>query len=134
MAQAIRCLRQLAEDKQFTLSSASECILKDFYVNDLLTEASDKETTIELCNGIRKVLQRGNLNIRKWASNSSNVIQHIAPEDKHTITAIDINLDDTIKTLGIQWLPQESHLKSRCLTWINPQYKANHYFKCSKIL
>lgn len=30
---------------------------------------------------------------------------NIAPKDKTTAAAIDINIDDTAETLGIQWLP-----------------------------
>nr|XP_012136801.1 PREDICTED: uncharacterized protein LOC105662013 [Megachile rotundata] len=63
---AIRSLVQLAHDERHRFPTASNILLRDFYVDDLLTGA----TTIEEARRIRKeltsLLDTAKLNIRQW--------------------------------------------------------------------
>lgn len=42
--------------------------------------------------------------MRKWSSNSNKILEQI-PAEEREIKANEIQIDDSIKTLGIGWLP-----------------------------
>ncbi|XP_037924394.1 uncharacterized protein LOC119660089 [Hermetia illucens] len=105
--QATRTLQQVAEDEQFTSPSASESIKKDFYVDDLLTGSSTIEGAAKLQNDIVNVLKKAGFNIRKWSTNYEEVLKHVSTADQETSDVININLENTVKTLGLQWIPKD---------------------------
>ncbi|XP_037911975.1 uncharacterized protein LOC119652106 [Hermetia illucens] len=105
--QATPTLQQVAEDEQFTSPSASESIKKDFYVDDLLTGSSTIEGEAKLQNDIVTVLKKAGFNIRKWSTNYEEVLKHVSTADRETSDVVNINLENTVKTLGLQWIPRD---------------------------
>ncbi|XP_037919676.1 uncharacterized protein LOC119657006 [Hermetia illucens] len=105
--QPTRTLPQVAEDEQFTSPSESESIKKDFYVDDLLTGSSTIEGAAKLQNDIVTVLKKAGFNIRKWSTNYEEVLKHVNTADRETSDVVDINLENTVKTLGLQWIPRD---------------------------
>ncbi|XP_037922596.1 uncharacterized protein LOC119658865 [Hermetia illucens] len=105
--QATRTRQQVAEDEQFTVPSASEIIKKDFYVDDLLTGSSTIEGAAKLQNDIVTVLKKAGFNIRKWSANYEEVLKHVSTTDRETSDVVNINLENTVKTLGSQWIPRD---------------------------
>ncbi|XP_037926645.1 uncharacterized protein LOC119661389 [Hermetia illucens] len=100
-------LNTVAEDEQFTSPSASESIKKDFYVDDLLTGSSTIEGAAKLQNDIVNVLKKAGFNIRKWSTNYEEVLKHVSTADRETSDVVNINLENTVKTLGLQWIPKD---------------------------
>ncbi|CAD7086443.1 unnamed protein product [Hermetia illucens] len=105
--QATRTLQQVAEDKQFTSPSASESIKKDFNIDGLLTGSSTIESAAKLQNDIVTVLKKAGFSIRKWFTNYEEVLKHVNTADRETSDVVDINLENTVKTLGLQWIPRD---------------------------
>ena len=58
----------------------SEIVLKDFYVDDLLTGTNNQDEAIILCSQPNVLLERGGFLLRKWHSNSKDLLATI-PED-----------------------------------------------------
>lgn len=52
--------------EQALYQRAAMVILRDFYVDDLLTGTDEEESATELCHQITKILAKGQLPIRKW--------------------------------------------------------------------
>ena len=51
--------------------------LDSFYVDDLITGASDVQTALDFCLQARKIMTAGGMNLHKWKSNSSELLQKI---------------------------------------------------------
>jgi hypothetical protein len=71
---ATKCLQQLAIDEQHNFPLASPVILKDFYVDDLLTGTNTISNSIELRNQLISALSKGGFQLQKWASNYSEIL------------------------------------------------------------
>ncbi|XP_065087479.1 uncharacterized protein LOC135709184 [Ochlerotatus camptorhynchus] len=85
---ATRCLQQLSYDH-----SASDA--------DTVEEAT------QLHSGVQSILASAGFELRKWSSNSSEVLSHI-PEnlkDDRPIVAVD-DIQGSVSTLGLLWHPE----------------------------
>lgn len=67
---AIRSLRELAQIESNLYPLASEVVLRDFYVNDMLTGAFTLNEALDLKNQTIALLRKGDFELRKWFSNS----------------------------------------------------------------
>ena len=102
---AIRCLHQLAKDYQDEHLVISSIILRDFYVDDLLTGGENLEEVKSIKNIISKILESGCFELRKWKSNCSSLIKNeISSEFEHAI-------GEEVKALGLFWNPTADLLK-----------------------
>lgn len=100
---AIRCLNQLALDNIANHPVSSQVILRDFYVDDLLTSADSVEDLSQICKDISKILRSGCFELRKWISNDPSIIQGLcSPDTSNGILCL--NKNESSKTLGIQWV------------------------------
>lgn len=100
---ATRCLVQLAKDFSTKLPHASDSILKDIYVDDLLSGAQSISEARKLKEDIEHILATAGMQLRKWCSNDSQIIEGVPIDHRETLLKIDEN--DLIKTLGILWQP-----------------------------
>ena len=66
---AIRALRKLAEDNADCYPRASQIVLRDFYVEDLVTGADSIDEALSI-KEITALLHDGKFELRKWASNA----------------------------------------------------------------
>ncbi|XP_055714291.1 uncharacterized protein LOC129808538 [Phlebotomus papatasi] len=101
---SVRVLKQLAIDEGDKYPKAANILQQDFYVDDMLTGADSQEEAEEIYIQITKLMALGQMNIRKWTSNSMELMQKI-PEESREKGIIQIKEDETIKPLGIHWSP-----------------------------
>lgn len=82
-------------------------VLENTYMDDSMDSVVDEEAGIQLYRQIADVWRTAGMYARKWLSNSTEVLQHIPPEDR--ATELNLVLEDTpsIKTLGILWNAKE---------------------------
>lgn len=99
---ATRCLKQIALNVQNSEPVESEIILKDIYMDDILTGASDVASLAEIRKKLSAVLQDYGFEIRKFKSNDARVLAGLANTDESKYV---INDDNSVKTLGITWIP-----------------------------
>ena len=107
---AVRTLVQLARDEP-SFCNATEPLLRDFYMDDLLTGADTLNETIAIYQDIIKLLAKGGFNIRKWTSNSKAMMKQI-PDDLQETGDWLLNPESTIRTLGVVWSPQRKNSRS----------------------
>lgn len=104
---AVKCLQQLSECEDDKVGRA---IMKDFYMDDLLTGADTVEEAREIKKGISQVLASGGFILRKWSSNKPETLLTCdEPNVEHYISG-----DSTSKTLGIRWNPHLDTLHYDC--------------------
>ena len=49
------------------------------------------------------MMERGGFNLTKWASNSKDVLSHIAEQEQAKSSTIDFNASERLKALGMCW-------------------------------
>nr|CAH7729802.1 unnamed protein product [Callosobruchus chinensis] len=105
---SIRCLHEIAHIHENEFSTASQVILKDFYVDDLLTGGDTLEYLIKLYHDIDFILKDGGFALNKWVSNHPALINHITTDKPESI--INIGTDEETHSLGLLWLSKQDHL------------------------
>nr|CAI5855510.1 unnamed protein product [Callosobruchus analis] len=91
-------------------SNACKTILKDMYVDDLLSGSNDLMELKSRCQDIYTILKSANFILRKWNSNNNDVISNFS---NSTIENSVLNIGDQTgcSTLGIQWINTSDMLK-----------------------
>ncbi|XP_035457903.2 uncharacterized protein LOC118281435 [Spodoptera frugiperda] len=101
---AMRTLKQLAIDDGHLYPDAAKILQKEFYVDDLVSGHNSLERAKQLQNDLIQLLQRGGMNLRKWSSNCTKLLEHLR-EDQISKTNFDFKQEDCMKTLGLGWNP-----------------------------
>ncbi|XP_076247771.1 uncharacterized protein LOC143187438 [Calliopsis andreniformis] len=115
---AIRCLKQLALDEGHNYPHASQILLRDFYVDDVLTGASTIQETIQLRNGLSNLLKSAGLNIRQWASNDKQLLQGLPEQDINK--NLHLGESSVLKTLGVIWNSVDDSITYKIKTSMSP--------------
>ena len=96
-----RCLRQLANEHQSQYPDASSVVANDFYMDDLLTGAFNKESLEVLKKEVTLILKNGGFNLRKFLSNDPSLSES---SSHSSIYDLQLSKDFTqTKTLGVCW-------------------------------
>ncbi|XP_031632584.1 uncharacterized protein LOC116346586, partial [Contarinia nasturtii] len=97
---AIRVLKQLAHEIAEKYPLAAKAILESFYMDDFSGGADTVEEASEVCRQLKAGLKSGGFNIRKFGSNSNELMSRIPVEDR------EIANENIIKALGLVWRPE----------------------------
>ncbi|XP_075157882.1 uncharacterized protein LOC142231148 [Haematobia irritans] len=100
---AIRVLKKLAEDFESEFPEASRILVEDSYVDDILSGADSFENATRLQRDLCSLLRNGGCNLRKWITNSKDLLETIPVEHRHPSLTLDFDQSHIVKTLGIQW-------------------------------
>ncbi|XP_055632633.1 uncharacterized protein LOC129773104 [Toxorhynchites rutilus septentrionalis] len=124
---ATRTLHQLAEDegKEYPLGSLAIC--NDFYVDDFIRGEDSVEWAIQLRHELDEIMTKGGFRLRKWCSNSTDVLAGLPAELLATQALLKFDPEKTIKTLGICWEPATDRFRYdiNLETGIKPTTKRN---------
>ncbi|KAJ8938212.1 hypothetical protein NQ318_017794 [Aromia moschata] len=82
---------------------ASEVILHDMYIDDLVTSISDLNTARYLYQQLVYLFELGGFNLVKWCVNSKELLDYI-PKEKLVPEVVNFETD-CLKVLGMQWHP-----------------------------
>lgn len=102
---ATRCLNQIAIEISESHPVESNIILKDFYVDDLMTGATTVEDALKIQVSLLELCKRYGFDLRKWCSNSEVVVNNVPEDFRETSSTLRINDKDTVKTLGLLYQP-----------------------------
>lgn len=98
---AIRCLRELANECAMSNPIASNVISHSFYVDDLVSGADSVEEAIKICNDVSNILKSGGFELRKWNSNSNEVLKELHCQRDSQV--MQFGEKTQTKTLGLYW-------------------------------
>lgn len=109
------CLAQNAKNKNATefeekYPEAARDIKKNHYVDDWLDSQHTVEETISLAKEVKYVHQQGEFNLRKFVSNSKEVLKALGDDNGETTR--DLNVSTTMSTqrvLGMWWNSEADH-------------------------
>ncbi|XP_055714325.1 uncharacterized protein LOC129808570 [Phlebotomus papatasi] len=102
---ATRSLLQLVLDEGRNYPLAAAVVEKDFYVDDLLTGTSDVESAQKLRKELTTMLQAGGFVLKKWSSNSTEVLAEIPEADRELNSSLNLDTEEIVKTLGLNLNP-----------------------------
>ncbi|XP_075159013.1 uncharacterized protein LOC142232177 [Haematobia irritans] len=100
---AIRVLHQIARDYESEYPQASKVLLLDSYVDDILSGADSFQNALTLHKDLCSILDKGGFMLRKWITNSDELLQEIPSDIRDPSLVLDFESGNTVKTLGIQW-------------------------------
>ncbi|XP_065091192.1 uncharacterized protein LOC135712154 [Ochlerotatus camptorhynchus] len=103
---ATRTILQITQDAAEMYPAAAAVAQKDFYVDDFLSGADDVESAIHLRQEMSAMLSAAGFPLKKWASNSPEVLADIPEEDLAFAPYHDLQDDQSVSTLGIIWEPR----------------------------
>ncbi|XP_062557164.1 uncharacterized protein LOC134222028 [Armigeres subalbatus] len=110
----------MQEDEKNHFSAATDTILYEFYVDDMLKSVNSLEEAVQLSQDLIEVLSTAGLTLRKWSSNSRELLDHIPPYLRDERSCLDLELSNpTVKTLGIKWEPRSDIFRFTVPQW-NP--------------
>ena len=100
----MRTLKQIAIDGKVNYPKSSRVVETDFHVDDLMTGGDTIEEVKIIWKDVKEMLLKAQFPMRKWSSNSSEILQEI-PEQEREFKSAEITKEDTLKALGIEWSP-----------------------------
>ncbi|XP_062704113.1 uncharacterized protein LOC134286509 [Aedes albopictus] len=103
--------RVLADDEGQRFPLAVPVVLKDTYVDDVITGDDDHDTMAETCKQFSEMMESGGFVLRKWASNYKTVLCHIPDELWETSAELEFDRSQAVKALGLLWFPQRDVFK-----------------------
>ncbi|XP_076383917.1 uncharacterized protein LOC143261233 [Megalopta genalis] len=104
---ATRVLHQVGLECAERLPETSRIIINDFYVDDLLTGTETILDAQKLKDEITNILEQAGFQLRKWATNSPNILKNML----ESVEEKEISIDKDPKTLGLLWSPDEDLLR-----------------------
>ncbi|XP_058448920.1 uncharacterized protein LOC131428879 [Malaya genurostris] len=108
---ATRTLQQIVQDIGQSYPIAVEPVKTDFYVDDFISGASTVEDAIKLRREVSTMLSAAGLPLKKWASNSSEVLTDVTPDDRAILPFHNLQDDQAVATLGLIWEPKSDVLR-----------------------
>lgn len=103
--QAIRSVKELAKLEVSRFPQASQCILRDMFVDDLVTGAQSADEARSLCQELIDCFACGGFDLDKWSSNKPEILPD-SISSSNTRVAIEPEETPSIKVLGLIWDPQ----------------------------
>ena len=100
---AVRALQQLAHDEVDKYPIASNRVLNDFYVDDLITGCESVEEGVQIFKDMNELLSHGGFQLQKWSSNNTNLLQEIKEDKKDKKEILEMKVDSVMKILGLSW-------------------------------
>lgn len=100
---AVRTLMQLADDEGHKYPEAARILREDFYVDDVMSGCDNLEDAVRISQDLKRLLQLGGFELKKWSSNSRDLMETIDPSERSSNAHLKLNIDGIVKALGIQW-------------------------------
>ena len=79
---ATRCLNKLAEDGTLQYPKAAATVLKETYIDDIMSVANSLEAASILLSDIRKMLSAAHFDFRKYCANHPRLLSEISDKNK----------------------------------------------------
>lgn len=107
---AVKSLQTLARMERERFPQGSEVAMNCFYVDDVLAGADSTADCLETQRQIIELLASGGFILRKWVSNSEEVLAQVPVDHRERQLPLTIDESTSVKTLGIQWNPSSDEL------------------------
>ena len=86
---------------------AAETVLESTYMDDSMDSVMNQDEALQLYKDLTVLWESVGMHPRKWISNSAAVMEEIPIDDRASkVNLLEEHLPN-VKTLGVQWLPEE---------------------------
>lgn len=107
---ALRTLRQLAIDEADSFPLASQVLVNDVFVDDVVSGSNTLDEAIAIQRELIAICKAGSFELRKWTSNCPEFLSSVSssvtnPDDEALILSA-LDTDTTVKVLGLKWNPK----------------------------
>lgn len=103
---ATRCLKKIADENAVDYPSGSHMLENNFYVDDGLGGSDSLNSALQTQRELIAILEKHGFNLKKWSANHPQLLKNIPPGDQEVDLDFNSNNTNTIKTLGLLWLPK----------------------------
>jgi len=101
---AIRVLHHIAEHDCGDAPAVRDALLFSTYVDDICVGGDTIAEAISLQHDLVNVLKRSGMSLKKWSSNTIEVLEQVPPEDRACgLLSFDDETGGGTKVLGLQW-------------------------------
>lgn len=104
---AVRTLHQLAQDEVQSFPMVAERIIKDFYMDDLMTGCQTVDEGLKVYKEMNEIMKKGCFELQKWATNSKELMQRMGEDLKDVRDNLEIGKGkegtEVKKVLGLSW-------------------------------
>ncbi|XP_058820716.1 uncharacterized protein LOC131682920 [Topomyia yanbarensis] len=114
---ATKCLQELAKLGQSSHPAAAQVVANDFYMDDMISGVNSVEEGKILCTQLLQLFQSVGFSLRKWSTNSPDILAHIPAELRDERTVFDLDLSSSVKTLGLKWEPASDRFRFQVPKW-----------------
>ncbi|XP_023314139.1 uncharacterized protein LOC111693556 [Trichogramma pretiosum] len=101
--QALRVMKQLAEDGRVAYPEASEVLQHLLYVDDLFFGAGSAGEAIRRRDELIALLASAGMRLAKWAASHTEIVEDLTDNKPE---AVALRVDEAVFTLGLKWLPR----------------------------
>ncbi|XP_062704554.1 uncharacterized protein LOC134286876 [Aedes albopictus] len=108
---ATRTLKRLSQDEGEMFPLAKTAVAEDFYVDDFISGAEDVSTALQVRRQTSAMLSSAGFPLRKWASNSPEVLAEIPEAELGIQPFYDLSDSQSVSTLGLVWEPSPDILR-----------------------
>lgn len=108
---AVKTLLKVADDEKSKYPKGYECVKRGFYVDDCIFGADTIAEAIEYQQQTFHLLSSAGLYLRKWSSNSREILSNIPESDRENSNFLEFDKKSSVKTLGVQWFPEDDYFK-----------------------
>lgn len=102
---AVKTLFRLSDDEEHNYPIGAKCLRNGFYVDDLIYGTDSVEEGLEVQTQTTMILKSAGFHLRKWSSNSEQILNQVPESDRESKTLLDFENKSSVKTLGVQWSP-----------------------------
>lgn len=95
----LRCLRQLDLDEDAKFPLAKSLLIHNTYVDDIITGADSTGELLSIQQDLINLLQRGQFELKKWASNCDALLNCIPVDDRAIESTLTPTDDAALKVL-----------------------------------
>src|SRR5687768_18451558 len=90
----IKTIQNLTKNEKKNYPKAAEIILRDFYMDDGMSGADSVQQAIKLCKELKELLGKAKFPLRKFISNSAEVLESLPESDRELKLPMEINVED----------------------------------------
>ncbi|XP_049874497.1 uncharacterized protein LOC126372693 [Pectinophora gossypiella] len=107
---AIRTIHELAHQERERFPLAATLAFRDLYIDDIASSFATTDEAVTAAQQLIDMFSAGCFEMVKWSSNARDVLSTV-PESHRLTDPVDLDKDESLKILGMQWFPASDLFK-----------------------
>ncbi|XP_023247452.1 uncharacterized protein LOC106644791 [Copidosoma floridanum] len=108
---SLRTIQQLCEDEGSRWPDAVPVVMRDRYVDDILSGADSLDTARHLRDQLIGLMQAGGFPLRKWVASTPELLEDLLPDVRLRPAWDQLGAEGLVSELGVGWDPPVDRLR-----------------------